>query len=345
VSRIWSPLEAELADRSSSYEDYAKRSKARGFEPRSPGAYHSRRQRSGITRDLTNELELPDLDDYEGDLAAYYAAVKEVTAAKIKLAEAPMVVEWEAPVQGWIGLVFFGDLHIGGMVDYDQLERDLDLVERTEGLFCVGMGDYSERFEGAGKLQHAMAVDPVPGSDDQELLVRYVLGGCRKWICVLAGNHDDFGGGEGVRRLAKLLGAPYVSQAGASLKLRVGHERYVMYLKHQYSGASRLSSSNEGRRLWTEWPDFENADVTQLAHLHQPDTHSVERKGRSVVHSRGGTYKTVDAWSRKGGYNPSYGPSLVLLNPHEHCVIPWHGPIWHYGVDYLNYLREKDLEI
>jgi hypothetical protein len=349
MARVWTPAETELALMSDTFVAYQE---AGGT--RSEQAWSGKRFRLGLSTSeayappAIEPRDLPDPSDYEGDIAAYYEAVKAVTNAKIRLVDQPIVINWQSPDPNWTGIVFLGDIHIGGLIDYQQLEHDLALIESTSGLFCVGMGDYSERFEGAGKLQHAMAGDTVPGSDDQELLVLYALGQCRSWIAALAGNHDDFGGGEGVRRLAKHLACSYVSQAGACLKITVGSERYVLYVKHQYTGASRISTSNEGRRFWTEFGipgQHENADVTVLAHLHQPDTHQVERKGNTIAHLRGGTYKTVDPWARKSGYTPAYGPSMVIFNPHAHEFLPFHGPNWRYGVAMLKGLRSGAISL
>jgi hypothetical protein len=171
------------------------------------------------------------------------------------------------------------------------------------------------------------------------MLVRYILGRCSKWIAILAGNHDDWGSGAVTVRLAEHLRSTHVSQAGCSLRLSCGPEQYTLYLKHQYGGSSRNNSSNEGRRLWSEWDDFINADATVVAHLHQPDTHQVQKKGQSVIHLRGGTYKIVDPWARKGGYIPAYGPGLLIFNPRTHEVIPFDGTLWHWGVAMLNALR------
>lgn len=338
MAQGWSADEIELALGNQDFKAYQN-----SGGTRSKHAYNARRYRMGVPSGHVPVSEgppkLPDSGEYD-DIETYYQAVKTITAAKINLVDGPTAIEWTAPDNKWTGIVFIGDIHIGGLIDYSELEHDLSLVEATDGLFCLGMGDYSERFGETGKLQHAMAGDTVPGADDQELLILHILGRCSKWLGVLAGNHDDFGSGEGVRRLAKHLACPYVSQAGASFRVNAGVERYVLYLKHQYTGASRISTSNEGRRFWTEWADFENADVTVLAHLHQPDTHQVERKGQTVSHLRGGTYKTIDPWARRGGYSPAYGPSLILLNPDNHEVIPFHGPQWRRGVEMLGHLRK-----
>ena len=49
----------------------------------------------------------------------------------------------------------------------------------------------------------------------------------------------------------------------------------------------------------------------------------------------------VDDYAAKGGYEPAYGPSLVLLNPREHVFLPFHGPHWKYGVRFLQFLRSE----
>lgn len=272
----------------------------------------------------------------------FYEAVKSVTAAQIERQDRPAVVEWTAPEDAYTAIVFIGDIHVGGLIDYDRLERDLDVVRTTPGLYAVGMGDYADHFQDAGKLQHAMAGNTVPDSEDQDELVQHIMGlAGDKWLALLAGNHDEWGGPGSVVRLARHVGAHYVSQAGCSIKIRLGGQKYIGYCKHQWRGHSVISTSNESRRFWLEWNDFENADFTVLAHYHQPDTHQVERKGSTVGHLRGGTYKQIDTHSARLGFTPGYGPSLIILNPYNHEVIPFHGPNWLRGIQFLRWLREK----
>lgn len=345
--RLWSDDEVALLvhDR---YGEYVLAARDAGLVARSPSAWSKARDKQRkidvqiAIESMPPSPTMPDLDNFGDDIGALYEAVKQTTKAMIGLVDKPTTFEWTAPENDWCGFVFVGDIHVGGLVDYEQLEADLECMEQTPGLHVIGMGDYADRFEHSQKLQAAMAGNTAPASDVQEKLVLHALSRCRKWVAVAAGNHDDWGSGEVVRRLAQHLNAHYISQAGALMKLNVGSERYVLYLKHQYTGASRISTSNESRRFWQEFGvpgEYANADVTVVAHLHQPDTHQVERKGNTVAHLRGGTFKTVDPWARKGGYCPAYGPSLVLFNPHDHEAIPFHGPQWRRGVQMLAWLR------
>jgi hypothetical protein len=291
----------------------------------------------------TPPIELPDRDGMA--LERYYQIVKEMSSVTLERREREKIIEWEAPVDNYTGIVFIGDLHIGAPIQYDLLEGDLKLIDRTDGLYAVGMGDYADMFQAQPKLQKAMAENVVPASDDQMELVEYILGFNSKWLALLLGNHDGWAGQRGVQKLAEHLGAEYASEAGCSLKVNVGDVRYVFYLKHQWKGHSNINTSNESRRMWNEFPDFDNADVTVLAHYHQPDTHIKEIKGSSVSHLRGGTYKLHDEYSFKVGYQPAYGPSMVILCPESKEVIPFHGPLWRRGVQMLGYLRREQRRV
>lgn len=289
---------------------------------------------------LPEPVGLPERGDRAID--EYYELVKRISSVSRHLKAETRTIEWTAPLDGWIGIAFPGDLHIGGAIDYDQLEADLDLIEATEGLWCVGLGDYSNNFQAASKLLKAMAEDVVPGSEDQMMLVAHVMGRTRKWLGVLEGNHDSWSGSAGLKALANHLECVHVSEAGCSLKVSVGTQRYVGYLKHQWTGHSNLNTSNESRRMWNEFPEWENADFTVLAHYHQPDTHQKEIKTQTVTHLRGGTYKQHDPYARKHGYVPEYGIPLVLLNPFEKEIIPFHARNWRRGVEYLRWMRERE---
>lgn len=350
MGQAWTADEDALLLVATSMEDYQQRGGLRA-----PGQVKNRRQRlkdAGydlpkwvggraitIPPPLSPEPQpsLPERGDAPID--RYYELVKSISDITRIRKAATTTIEWTAPIDGWIGLAFPGDLHIGGPIDYGELEADLDLIEATEGLWCIGLGDYSNNFQAATKLLKAMAEDVVPGSEDQMELVAYVMGRTRKWLGILEGNHDGWSGSSGLKSLAAHLSCSFVTEAGVSLKANVGSVRYVGYLKHQWKGHSNLNTSNEARRMWNEFPEWENADFTVLAHYHQPDTHQKEIKTQTVVHLRGGTYKSFDPYASKNGYVPEYGIPLVLLNPDKKEIIPFHARNWRRGVELLEMLR------
>lgn len=330
------PNDAEILVACTSFAEY----RAAGGWRTTASGFRSARQRLLETARASEGDALPPVEPV-GSTADWYNAIKARTQTLIEQRETIPTITVAPNSDNWVGVVFLGDIHIGGLIDYDRLEADLDLIESTEGLYIVGMGDYCEMFAAQPKLHRAMAENAVPAADEQLELAQLVLGRTQKWIALLLGNHDAWAGPTGVQRLADRLDAGYVSEAGASLKIEVGKQRYVGYVKHQWKGHSNINTSNESRRFWQEFPEWENADFTVLAHYHQPDTHIKEIKRQSVSHLRSGTYKLHDDYASKGGYVPAYGPSLVLLSPNEHLCLPWHGPHWQWGVKFLNLLRSE----
>jgi hypothetical protein len=362
-ARLWTPDEDAELNAVSSYAEYASRGGTRSagscasrrcilkqqgvevphWERGGHAAWAKERVAAGMQLEssarvqLESQLELPERDGLPID--RYYSLVKQISDVTRERKAETKVIEWTAPTDGWIGIAFPGDLHIGGPIDYQRLEDDLDLIEATDGLWCVGLGDYSNNFQAAAKLLKAMAEDVVPGSEDQMELVAHVMRRTTKWLAILEGNHDTWSGSAGLKKLSQHLGAVHIAEAGCSLKVTTGHQRYVGYLKHQWKGHSNLNTSNESRRMWNEFPEWENADFTVLAHYHQPDTHSKEIKTQTVTHLRGGTYKSYDPYASKNGYVPEYGIPLVLLNPHEKEIITYHARNWRRGVEHLGWLR------
>jgi hypothetical protein len=357
-AKLWTPEEDALLNAANSYAEYTSRGGTRSasscasrrytlkqqgvdlpeWERGGHAAWAKEKVAAGMiepTGDIA--LELPERDGLPID--RYYSLVKQISDVTRERKAETKVIEWTAPTDGWIGIAFPGDLHIGGPIDYQRLEDDLDLIEATDGLWCVGLGDYSNNFQAAAKLLKAMSEDVVPGSEDQMELVNHVMGRTRKWLAILEGNHDGWSGPAGLKAMATRLNCPFVPEAGASLKITSGSQRYVGYLKHQWKGHSNLNTSNESRRMWNEFPEWENADFTVLAHYHQPDTHQKEIKTQTVAHLRGGTYKSYDPYASKNGYVPEYGIPLVLLNPHEKEIITYHARNWRRGVEHLGWLR------
>jgi hypothetical protein len=357
-TRLWTPAEDALLSSASSYAEYANNGGQRTqsacvtrryhlkqhgepvseWERGGNAAWAKQREALGMAEPAPAPIvALPPRDELPID--RYYELVKQISDVTRERKAATTTIEWTAPLDGWIGIAFPGDLHIGGPIDYQRLEDDLDLIEATEGLWCVGLGDYSNNFQAAAKLLKAMSEDVVPGSEDQMELVAHVMRRTRKWLAILEGNHDTWSGSSGMKALAGNLSCPHVTEAGCSLKVTAGSQRYVGYLKHQWKGHSNLNKSNESRRMWNEFPEWENADFTVVAHFHQPDTHQKEIKTQTVAHLRGGTYKSYDPYASKNGYVPEYGIPLVLLNPEEKEVIVWHARNWRRGVEHLNLLR------
>lgn len=248
-----------------------------------------------------------------------------------------------------IGVCFFGDLHAGsGGVDYDRFRTDLTTIAASDGLYAVFMGDAMENTKTSLKSATALYSAAMPNPTEQEEYVRRRLALVKhKLIALCQGNHDQFdyrvGGVDRLASIAANLETTYFTEAGGSILLTIGSQKYHIIVKHDAQGKSKMNKSNAGRRLFDEWPwHWENADVICLAHLHEPDCHTTMRHGHPVTYLRSGTYKYLhDGWAEAGGYRPAYGVPMVILSPEKKEVLPFPGHLFDQGVKSLSLLRNS----
>lgn len=285
--------------------------------------------------------DAPDPEDYD----AYFEKLIEADELERKLGTtvSELAVDLgDAPV----ALAFLSDTHIGaGGVEYRRLQDDLALLRDTEGLYGIFNGDVIENTKthtkSASALYSALVSKPRHQLEWAKRLFAIADG---KWLAWTQGNHDAFdyraAGVDRIPDLAESLRVPYFSEKGGTIRVTVGGVEYVLVVKHQYQGQSKISKSNSARRLWDEWPNaWDNADVVALAHLHEPDQHVTLRRGRDVHWLRSGTYKTTDEWAENQGYKPTYGVPVVILYPGQRKILSFHGSHFREAVEIFTGVR------
>ena len=256
-------------------------------------------------------------------------------------------IPWTSPDDLPVGVCLCSDQHYGGFIRIDLLKRDIELIAETEGLYAIGGGDWMDNFKPVGKTATGMfsASDPNPGHQYRRM-VRLLKPSAGKWIVVMAGNHDDgwdmrSAGIARVPDLAKELDAPYASEAGCTLHLQVGWQRYVFYAKHTWRGTSGMNKGNAARNMWNDWPwEWENADVVCLSHLHENHMETPTRHGRDVVYLRSGAYKVNDGYAETHGYKSEWGVPMVILFPDKRKILPFKGVDFLEGVQTLQFWRD-----
>lgn len=317
-----------------------------GADRRSRKAWQTKREERGLVGLLPTEPVPADPPD-EAEWERYFSLLEDADTAKRVLTTVQQSAEFVSPEPHLpLAVVFTGDWHCGaGGVEYHRLRADLDLIAATPGCYAVGMGDWLEGVNVEVKAKSALYAGLFSEGRFQE---RYVVSRaevCRgKWLAVLSGNHDEWiyktAGITRMDQLAAALGAPWFSQGGGTIYLRVGAQEYAIGVKHNHAGKA-LNTTNSQRRAWDEWPEWDNMDVVCLAHLHFNDLQIASRKRQRVVYLRSGTYKVVDSYARDGGFHPEVGTPLVILLPDRKRVIPFRGDDFRLGVETYLWLRER----
>jgi len=258
------------------------------------------------------------------DLAAYWRAMKQVMAVQARR-HAVMRRLFYSFGKKYISVAIFSDTHIGAFIDAERLEEDIRLIAETPDMRCVFLGDALDNFKAQGKTANGLYGTAIPSPADQFEIAKMVFAPLKgKCLAFLEGNHDAWdyksAGIARIPELAESIDAPFVSEAGASIKISVGEETYQMNVKHQWKGSSVVNKSNLGRRFWDEYPEWENADIVATGHLHQLDHHQTMKRGEPVHLVQVGTYKVGDKYSEALGFKSTYGVAVATFDPTEHRV-------------------------
>lgn len=246
-----------------------------------------------------------------------------------------------------IGVVFTGDWHLGGKgTDHKRLKEDMVRWQEEEGLFVVGIGDYSDNFLTRGTPPAAN--EQVFQPEEQGNILRGIMERRLrdKLLALLKGNHDDWSYKtaqiDPVKQLAADLRVPYMGHGGR-LFIHVGEQVYVGNIRHRFQGQSAITPTNTHRRFATQ---SGGGDFTVLAHTHDETTQGLLLNGERHVYVRCGTYKVSDEFPDAIGLatpleNPSvlaWMPMLIFF-PDVHDVVQFDN--FHRGITDLRAERAK----
>jgi len=273
------------------------------------------------------------------DIKQYYSAVKSLNQAANKLdtkqTEATVDIDDNKPVL----LIFWGDWHVGAKgVDYDQLDKDIALVSKTDGAYVFGLGDYKDNGNAFVIPSTAQENQIPPGM--QDLIVQDMMNKLKGKIQVLVrGCHDDWdykvANKDFIQTLCDNVNAVNLWHGGF-VNVVLGNEEYKLYIRHKYKNESGLNTTNVQRNIIN---DRGHVDIAAVAHKHFPDLQMLKRQGKDVIYLRTGSYKQYDEFGQKiGGYSGAYGIPCVVIFPNTHKTIPFFD--LQQGINYINYLRK-----
>jgi hypothetical protein len=275
-----------------------------------------------------------------GSVKDYFQALKNINNAvdelDTKQTNATLQIDDDKP----IAVAFWGDWHIGAKgVDYNRLDYDSFLINQTDGLYLIGMGDYKDN---ANALIHANAVqEGIAQSDMQDLLVKDIL--CRhdeQLIALIRGCHDDWDKRLSNKDFIQMLCDETDSinlWHGGMVNIKIGNQNYKIGARHKYKWESGLNTTNSQRNFINDWGI---CDVVCFAHKHFPDLQHTKRMGRDTVYMRSGSYKVYDEFGQKlAGYEGQHGVPCIILYPNKHEIVPFKS--LERGIEYLNVLRKE----
>lgn len=289
-------------------------------------------------------VDPPTPDDWE----SYFTTLIEADEQSRYLGSSQDTTEWTPLIPGPVAIAFTGDWHCGAKgVEYGKLNETLDTIRETDGLYAVGMGDYAEGVSIHSKAAPALYTGLFNSGDEQERYVKMRFDRAwGKWIAIISGNHDEWlykhAGLTRMSRIAADLEIPHFGEGGGTIYANVGDARYAIGVRHNAPGNSRLNTTNSQRRMFDDWPQWDNLHVAVIAHLHHNDLHIASRKGQRCVYLRSGTNKVHDAYAKAGGFTPEWGVPLVILYP-DRLPVAFRGDDFDLGLQFFKNERDRYL--
>ena len=259
----------------------------------------------------------------EADIDAYYQTLMQLNDATMRLEKKQTRATINIPDNKPIGIAFWGDWHVGAKgTDVRQLDADVDTIADTDGLYCIGMGDYKDN---ASALVHANSTqENIITTDMQSLVVQRLFERVgRKAIAIVRGCHDDWdkrnANVDFVQSLCNITGAVNLWHGGI-VTVNIGSQSYRIAARHKYKNESGLNTTNTQRNFVN---DFGVVDTVCFAHKHYYDMQQLKRMGQDMIYARSGAYKVYDEFGQKlAGYEGIYGVPVIIYMPDTHEMIP-----------------------
>ena len=260
----------------------------------------------------TEEIEFPDLPSSELPAPELIDQACKRFASHLAAREARRWMEIKIKSNRPIGVCFVGDPHIDNNgCNWPLLREHIKLLEDTDGMYAVGIGDLTDNW--VGRLVKLYADQEVSKKQAWKLAKYLLRGTSIRWLVHLLGNHDLWNDG------------PYLIKAGAQPIVPVEEWQSRFQLVFPNGSRVRVHAAHDfpGSSIWNKMHGpqkaamlNEQADIFACGHKHEWAINEGENAQRGfnywLVRSRG--YKFIDSYADQLGYpSQRYGASITAV--------------------------------
>ena len=297
----------------------------------------------GLVDYLSRGFEVPELPEAGPTADELLTQRKASFARKARAAEARKLIPITIKVDGPIGIAHFGDPHVDDDgTNIDLLQRHVDVVNRTPGLFAANVGDYRNNW--IGRLARLFA-EQSTSARDALTLAEWLLKAC-PWIYLVGGNHDAWSGADDpvawIAQQVRALHEPFACRV--ELQFPTGRKIRVN-ARHDFKGHSQFNNAHGVMKAAKHgWRDH----ILTCGHLHISGFGFEKDPASGLISHciRVASYKVHDRFAIEKGLpdqnificpvtiiDPQYDDSDVrlittIMDPHE-------------GAEYLTWKRTK----
>jgi hypothetical protein len=241
-----------------------------------------------------------------------------------------------------IGIVQIGDPHIDDDgCDIVQLEHDLEIIEKTKGMYAGHLGDLTNNW--VGRLARLYANQSTTAKQ-AVMLMEWMLNRCPN-LFVVNGNHDMWNQGSDIISFV-MRSMPGINQShGARIGLNFPNGNVIkINARHDFKGHSQYNPTHGHRKeqLW----GGENDHIYVSGHRHIDASSLIPHKDGSCSWSfMVSGYKVIDDYAVEHGFHEQrLAPSVTtIINPKAKVEAEIVKPFWDIdeASDYLTYLRGR----
>ena len=292
------------------------------------------------------EFEVAPLPSAEKPIEEIIAAKAAQFQRQSDARDARSLIPVRVNVEGAYGIMHMGDPHVDDDgCDWAALQRHIDIVNRTQGMFAANVGDLSNNWVGRLARLHA---NQSTTAADAVRLVEWLINAV-PWLYLVGGNHDAWSGAnDPIRWLARQAGVTYELH-GMRLELKQPNSRTIrINARHDFSGHSMWN----GTHALTKAAKFawERDDIYVCGHRHSASYATlIMQNGAHVAHAiRLGAFKVFDDYADSKGFSPENMPAGVTIintearTPAGRVTFFWDAEE---GAEYLRYLRRPRVRV
>lgn len=297
------------------------------------------RQKFGIPAKSKKEsVEVVRADD-DIDCDIVWGMVKEMQAALSNIRKDRREASFTFPDNEPIAIAFMGDVHIGDLgTDYEQIEKDVNVIRNTENMFLVAGGDYINNF--VKKTKNYNEFEVVQPRVQWRLAEWFLKQLEDSLIAICAGNHDywteELTQFDALHSIVKNMNFVYTKH-GATLDIHLVGQSYKIMFRHNTTARGGLNPTAAVKQMIRQEG---NADIAALFDTHVGAVEEFVHEGEWRVAIRTGSYKTDDHWGNAMGFpgDVKAAVPVVVLHPTERFMLPARS--LQQGVELLNYARD-----
>lgn len=284
------------------------------------------------------------LPDPEMPVADLIALRKKQFARRMDAHKARKLIPVEVTIDGPVGIAHFGDPHIDDDgCDIGALERDVETVNKTEGMFGANLGDIQNNW--IGRLAHLYAHQGTT-ANQAWMLVEWLLQSC-EWLYLVGGNHDAWSGaGDPLKWIMGSQAGVYEAW-GVRLELRFPNGKNVrVNARHDFTGHS-MWNPNHGpmKAAQAGWRDH----ILTCGHKHVSFITGPLKDPSNGLLSwaiRCAGYKVIDGYATEKGLpdQNAFATAVTIIDPRYDdddprlvTVLPGVEE----GADYLRFKRKR----